>query len=48
MKKNSLKKFSALLMLVAFISVSLSSCHRYGCPNQIQNDQEVSQQDTHC
>lgn len=48
MYKKNIKKWSALLMLVAFISVSLSSCHRYGCPNQIQNDQEISEQDTHC
>jgi len=48
MNINNVKKWGALIMLAAFISVSLTSCHRYGCPNQIQNDQQVEQQDTHC
>jgi len=40
---KSVKKVFALLALVAFISVSLSSCHRYGCPGQVQQDAEVTQ-----
>jgi len=38
-----IKKVFALVALVAFISVSLSSCHRYGCPGQVQNDVEITQ-----
>jgi len=47
MNNKKVRKAFALLALVAFISVSLSSCHRYGCPNQLHNDQEVTQ-DEHC
>jgi len=35
MNNKTFKKFGVLLALVAFLSVSLTSCHRYGCPNQI-------------
>jgi len=38
-----IKKVFALIALVAFISVSLSSCHRYGCPGQVQQDTEVTE-----
>jgi len=43
MKMKLIKKVFALVALVAFISVSLSSCHRYGCPGQVQNDVEITQ-----
>lgn len=43
MKMKSIKKVFALIALVAFISVSLSSCHRYGCPGQVHQDVEVTQ-----
>lgn len=43
MNMNSIKKIFALIAVVAFISVSLSSCHRYGCPGQVEQDVEVTQ-----
>lgn len=44
MKSLRIKKFLALFALVAFISVSLSSCHRYGCPNQISKVEQPEQE----
>lgn len=32
---KKIKNFGVMLALVAFIAVTLSSCHRSGCPNQI-------------
>jgi len=32
---KKIKNISVMIALVAFLSVSLSSCHRTGCPNQI-------------
>jgi len=40
---KSIKKMFALVAVVAFIAVSLSSCHRYGCPGQVEQDAEITQ-----
>ncbi|TVR81366.1 MAG: hypothetical protein EA412_03285 [Chitinophagaceae bacterium] len=38
------KKFLALSAFVLFISSTLSSCHRDGCPNHITHDIEVTEE----
>jgi len=32
---KKIKNLAVMVALVAFISVTLSSCHKTGCPNQI-------------
>jgi len=44
MKSLRFKKFAALIALVAFMSVTLSSCHRYGCPNKISKVEQPQEE----
>ena len=45
MKTRKFKKLGMALVAMAFICVTLSSCHRHGCPNQIT---QVEQQAEKC
>ncbi len=40
-----LSNFGVVLAVVAFLSVTLTSCHRYGCPNQITQIEQPVQQE---
>jgi len=47
MKSKNFKRVAILFFSLALISMSLTSCHRYGCPNKI-TDSDTTEQVENC